>query len=100
MQLKEMDRITQEQLQNNLDELFARANSEDIGFVILNDAGKEDTVLFSARWLEYDGITMWDPDYTKVTLEEAIHIAQAEASGFMAEENVDWDNLSKYTEGG
>ena len=54
MPLKEMERVTQEQLQNNLDEIFARVNRENIGFVILNDAGEEDTVLFPARWMETD----------------------------------------------
>ena len=35
-----------------------------------------------------------DPDYTKVTTEEAKHIAEAEKSGFVNESDIDWDNLT------
>ena len=38
-------------------------------------------------------IRAWDPDYTKVTPEEAKAIAAAEQSGFVAEEDVDWDSI-------
>ena len=38
----------------------------------------------------------WDPDFTKVTPEEANRIAEAENSGFVAESEIDWDNLGKY----
>ena len=36
-----------------------------------------------------------DPDFTKVTPEEARQIAQAEQSGFVDEDEIDWDDLSK-----
>ena len=35
-----------------------------------------------------------DPDYTKVTTEEAKLIAEAEKSGFVNESDIDWDNLT------
>ena len=35
------------------------------------------------------------PDFTKVTPEEARLIAQAEQSGFVDEDEVDWNDLSK-----
>ena len=38
----------------------------------------------------------WDPDFTKVTPEEAARISEAENSGFVAESDIDWDNLGKY----
>lgn len=41
-------------------------------------------------------VLAWDPDFTKVTPEEAAKIAEAENSGFIAESEIDWDNLSKY----
>jgi hypothetical protein len=41
-------------------------------------------------------VLAWDPDFTKVTPEEATKIAEAENSGFIAESEIDWDNLSKY----
>ena len=41
-------------------------------------------------------VRAWDPDFTKVTPEEAAKIDAAEKSGFVAEEDIDWDNLGKY----
>ena len=33
----------------------------------------------------------WDPDFTKVTPEEAARIKAAEESGFVSEDEIDWD---------
>lgn len=41
-------------------------------------------------------VLAWDPDFTKVTPAEAIQLKQAEESGFIAEDEIDWDNLSEY----
>lgn len=38
-------------------------------------------------------VKAWDPDFTKVTPEEAARIEAAEKSGFIAESDIDWDNL-------
>lgn len=43
-------------------------------------------------------VLAWDPDFTKVTPQEAREIAEAEASGFVDEAEIDWNNLSKYAE--
>lgn len=40
-------------------------------------------------------VLAWDPDFTKVTPEEARQIAAAEASGFVDEADIDWENLGK-----
>lgn len=40
----------------------------------------------------------WDPDYTKVTSYEREKIEHAENSGFIANEDIDWDHLEKYAE--
>lgn len=40
-------------------------------------------------------VKAWDPDFTKVTPDEAAQIAHAEASGFVADEDIDWDNLDQ-----
>ena len=40
-------------------------------------------------------VLAWDPDFTKVTQEEARQIAEAENSGYVNEEEIDWDNLDK-----
>lgn len=40
-------------------------------------------------------VRAWDPDFTKVTQEEAEKIAHAEQSGFVDEKDIDWDNLSQ-----
>lgn len=39
-------------------------------------------------------VLAWDPDFTKVTAEEAKRISSAENSGFVDEADIDWDNLS------
>ena len=39
-------------------------------------------------------VKAWDPDFTKVTPEEEKQIEAAEKSGFIAEDDIDWDNLS------
>lgn len=41
-----------------------------------------------------DSVLLWDPDFTKVTSEEAKHIRDAEKSGFVDESDIDWDNLN------
>lgn len=38
-------------------------------------------------------VKAWDPDFTKVTPEEARRIEAAEQSGFIAEDDIDWNNL-------
>ena len=38
-------------------------------------------------------VIAWDPDFTKVTPEEAIQIKKAENSGFIPEDEIDWENL-------
>ena len=43
-------------------------------------------------------VRAWDPDYTKVTPDESQQIEEAEKSGFIDEEDIDWDNLSKYAD--
>lgn len=43
-------------------------------------------------------VLAWDPDYTKVTPKEANELREAEESGFVDEEDIDWDNLDKMFE--
>lgn len=38
----------------------------------------------------------WDSDYTKVTEQEREKIAHAESSGFIDEDEIDWDNIEEY----
>ena len=38
-------------------------------------------------------VKAWDPDFTKVTPEEAQRLAHAEQRGFIDETDIDWDNL-------
>lgn len=40
-------------------------------------------------------VLAWDPDFTKVTPEEAVQIKAAEESGFMAESEIDWDKIGR-----
>ena len=41
-------------------------------------------------------VLAWDPDFTKVTPQEAELIKTAEESGFVSESDIDWDHLDKY----
>ena len=43
-------------------------------------------------------VLAWDPDFTKVTPEERKKIEAAENSGYISDEDIDWDNLEKYAE--
>lgn len=53
MPLDTMERITRQHLCDNFDEVLGRVDKEDIGFVIVNDDGKDGHVLCPARWMEY-----------------------------------------------
>lgn len=41
-------------------------------------------------------VRAWDPDFTKVTLAEKARIDKAEKSGFVSEEDINWDDLSAF----
>lgn len=43
-------------------------------------------------------VLAWDPDFTKVTASERKKIEEAEKSGFISEEEIDWDNIEKYAD--
>lgn len=38
-------------------------------------------------------VKKWDPDFTKVTPKEAEAIEQAEQSGFVSEDEIDWSEI-------
>ena len=40
-------------------------------------------------------VLAWDPDFTKVTPAEAERLAEAEKSGFINEEDIDWEHLDR-----
>lgn len=37
----------------------------------------------------------WDPDFTKLTPEEEEELQEAEESGFISSNEIDWENLGK-----
>ena len=41
-------------------------------------------------------VLAWDPDFTKAPPEEAAQMQEAETSGFIPEDEIDWDDLSQY----
>ncbi len=41
-------------------------------------------------------VLAWDPDFTKLTPQERKQLEEAEQSGFVAESEIDWDNLSAF----
>ena len=38
-------------------------------------------------------VLAWDPDFTKVTADEAKKIEDAENSGYVDEDEIDWENI-------
>ncbi|MBO5164693.1 MAG: hypothetical protein J6B75_09705 [Ruminococcus sp.] len=40
-------------------------------------------------------VLAWDSDYTKLTPKEADELAEAENSGYIDSDEIDWDNLDK-----
>ena len=38
----------------------------------------------------------WNPDFTKATPDEIKSMEEAEKSGFIQEEEIDWNDLGKY----
>jgi hypothetical protein len=41
-------------------------------------------------------VRAWDPDYTRVTPDERAAIEEAERSGFVDEQDIDWEHLEQY----
>ncbi|MCL2202900.1 MAG: hypothetical protein FWB88_03040 [Defluviitaleaceae bacterium] len=40
-------------------------------------------------------VLAWDPNFTKVTPEEAQRIKAAEDSGFISDDEIDWDKIGR-----
>ena len=40
-------------------------------------------------------VLAWDPDFTRVTPEEAARIKAAEESGFVSENDIDWSKIGQ-----
>ena len=38
-------------------------------------------------------VLAWDPDYTKLTPDEAVRLREAENSGFILDEDIEWDKI-------
>lgn len=51
--LETMERISRQYLCDHFDEILERVDKEDIGFVILNEEGKDGEVLIPYRWTEF-----------------------------------------------
>lgn len=41
-------------------------------------------------------VLAWDPDFTKLTPSERKQLEEAEQGGFVAESEIDWNNLSAF----
>ena len=47
-----MERITRQQLADNFDEILEKVEKENVGYVILDNEGKDGQVLCPAKWFE------------------------------------------------
>lgn len=52
----------------------------------------KDALKFLSK-LDKKSVLAWDPDYTKVTAEEAKQIEAAENSGYVDADDIDWENI-------
>ena len=43
-------------------------------------------------------VLAWDPDFTKATPDEMKSMEEAEKSGFIPEQETDWNDLGKYAQ--
>lgn len=43
-------------------------------------------------------VLAWDPDFTKLTPEEARRLKEAEEGGFFDESEIDWEHLEQYAD--
>ncbi len=41
-------------------------------------------------------VLAWDPDYTKLTPQEARELEEAKNGEYISANDIDWDNLEKY----
>jgi hypothetical protein len=61
----------------------------------LIDMLPEDDQNFAYEFLK-KMVRAWDPDYTRVTPDERAAIEEAERSGFVDEQDIDWEHLEQY----
>ncbi len=65
--------------------------------IVINAARMMDMLPDEDKHFAYEFIKKlvraWDPDFTKVTQEEAERIEAAENSGFVAENAIDWEHI-------
>lgn len=40
-------------------------------------------------------VLAWDPDFTKLTPEERQQLEEAQAGGFVADEDIDWSSIGR-----
>ena len=58
----------------------------------LMDALPEEDKAFAYEFIK-KLVLAWDPDFTKVTADEAKRIEEAENSGYLDAEEIDWDSI-------
>ncbi len=58
----------------------------------LMDALPEDDKVLAYEFIK-NLVLAWDPDFTKVTAEEAKRIEKAENSGYVDADDIDWESI-------
>ena len=81
------------ELEFDFSEAFVNIITVDIAKMV--DMLPEDDQKFAQEFIK-KLVLAWDPDFTKVTPQEAELIKDAEESGFVSESDIDWDHLDKY----
>lgn len=81
------------ELEFDFSEAFVNIITADIAKMV--DILPEDDQKFAQEFIK-KLVLAWDPDFTKVTPQEAELIKDAEENGFVKESDIDWDHLDKY----
>lgn len=81
------------ELEFDFSEAFVNIITADIAKMV--DILPEDDQKFAQEFIK-KLVLAWDPDFTKVTPQEAELIKAADENGFVKESDIDWDHLDKY----
>ena len=77
-----------------VDQFYSATNQETLR-ESLRQLQKEEVVSKSLDDLLAMEVRAWDPDFTKVTSSEAVSMENAERSGYVEADEIDWNNLEK-----
>ena len=88
--LVKLDKSTQTRIREGIDGLTQKPPVGDIKIM----QGMENSYMIFE--LVKRCVLAWDPDYTKLTPQEARELEEAKNGEYISANDIDWDNLEKY----